>query len=279
VAGKSKACRDCKRRRVKCGFERPGCTRCAKAHIQCSGYGQHRFFINKTLADLSVSAPDVLAKYKLSRPNRPENSSIQDQLDGLVELQKAPTASPSHFRLEAFRLLQQLYLPQPQAADASPTHATPVSWFRAVCELEDPCLVLDHALISFCTIQVYVTNTGSVSHDEGTERYNTALGYLSTSLSRQKNTRLDYVLASIVVLSTCELFFFPTDDGLRVHMQGITDVIRLKKELTDVSTTIWLRLWSRLRVISVSRSGRTPLWLLMCIARYSRNLLADSRAL
>jgi hypothetical protein len=124
---------------------------------------------------------------------------------------------------------------------------------------------------------VYVTNTGSVSHDEGTERYNTTLGYLSTTLNRKGGARLDYILASIVVLSTCELFVFPTDNGLRVHVQGIADILRLKKGFTDVSTTIWLRLWSRLRVISVSEFDPVPLHLRISLARYSRNLLTDSK--
>ena len=259
VAGKSKACNDCKRRRVKCGFERPGCARCVRARIKCSGYGQQMFFVNKTLADPSVSTLAVLAKCRLSRLERAEGRSVKDELDGLVELAKSPTASPSHFRLEAFQLLQKSYLPQPEVADNNPSHAAPVIWFRAVCELEDPCPVLDYALIAFCTIQVYVTSIGSVSHDEGTERYNTALGYLSSALNRKGDSRLDYILASIVVLSTCELFFFPIDNGLRVHVQGIADVLRLKKGFTDVSTTIWLRLWSRLRVISVSEFDRVPL--------------------
>jgi len=275
VTGKSKACNDCKRRRVKCGLERPECTRCTRARIQCSGYGQAMVFINKTLADPSISAPVVLAKCKLSRLNRPKNSSIQDKLDGLVELAKTSTASPSHFRLEAFKLLQKLYLPQPEVAGNNSSHAAPFTWFRAVCELKDPCPVLDHALIAFCTAQVFVTNTGCVSRDDGTERYNTTLGYLSTALTRKADTRLDYILASIVVLSTCEIFLCPTDNGLRVHVRGIADVVRLKNGLTDISTTIWVRLWSRLRVISVSGPNYIPDCLLTFLARCSRNLLAD----
>lgn len=254
VAGKSKACNDCKRRRVKCGFERPGCTRCARARMQCSGYGQQTFFVNKTLADPFVSAPAVLAKYRPTKLKRPKGHSIQDELDGLVDLAKASTASPSRFRLETFQLLQKLYIPQAEVVGDNPSHATPVTWFRAVSELEDPCPVLDHALLAFCTIQVCITNTGSVSYDEGTQRYNTALGHLSAALTRKGDARLDYILASIVVLSTCELFLFPTDNGLRIHMQGIADVLRLKKGFTSIPTAIGLKLWSRLRVISVSNS-------------------------
>jgi hypothetical protein len=77
---------------------------------------------------------------------------MQDELNSLIELAKVSTASPSHFRLEAFQLLQKSYLPQPEVADTNSSHAAPVTWFKAVCELEDLCLVLDHALIAFCTI-------------------------------------------------------------------------------------------------------------------------------
>jgi hypothetical protein len=276
VAGKSKACNDCKRRRVKCGLERPGCARCASADIRCSGYDQQMYFINKTLADPFVSAPAVLARCRPSNLNGPKKRSIQDELDGLIGLARASTTSPSRFRLGTFGLLQKLYLPQPTVTDSNPSRAAPFTWFRAVCELDDFCPVLDHALIAFCTIQVYVTNTGSASHEQGIGAYNTTLGYLSNALYRKADTRLDYILASIVVLSTCELFLFPTDNGLRVHMQGIADVLRLKKEITDVSTTIRLRLWSRLRVISVSQFGHALNQSLISPARCSPNLLAES---
>ncbi|ORX96166.1 hypothetical protein BCR34DRAFT_497951 [Clohesyomyces aquaticus] len=251
VAGKSKACHECKRRRVKCGFERPTCTRCARARLQCSGYSHRTFFINKTLADPSASAPDVLANKKHGRLNRPFSRAIQAQLDDLVNLAKESTTSPSRFRLAAFCLLQKTYLPNPIVADANQSHAAPEIWFRAVCELEDSCPVLDHALIAFCTIQVYVSKTGTVSYDEASEKYNTTLRHLSTALHSEENARLEYVLAAILVLSTCELFFFPTDNGLRVHVQGISDVLGLMKRSTDVPKIIWIRLWSRLRVISV----------------------------
>jgi hypothetical protein len=249
VAGKSKACNDCKRRRVKCTFERPICTRCTRARIPCSGYTNSTIFVNKTLSNPYISAPILLRRQK-----RPKIRSIQDELESLVSLAETRTSSPSHFRLQTFKLLQKLYLPQPRVTDPDSSHAAPFTWFQAVCELENPCVVLDHALIAFCTTQVYITNTGTVSRDEAAGKYNTTLGYLSTFLNGKEDTRLDYILASIVVLSTCDLFLCPTDNGLRVHMQGMADVLRLKKKgFNDVSTTIWIRLWSRLRVISVSR--------------------------
>ena len=259
VAGKSKACNDCKRRRVKCGFERPGCARCAKAKIQCSGYDHQVFFVNKTPADPSVSAPVVLAKRRRNSPRAPENSSNQAELDRLVELANTSTDTPSYFRLEAFKLLQKTYLPQPKVTETYSSHLVPYGLAKAVCELDDTCPVLDHALLALCTIQVYVTKTGNVSREQGAERYNKTLGYLSLALVTKTETRMVYILASIWLLSTVELFFFPTDNGLRIHVQGTIDILHQKKEFADVSNPIWIPLCSRLRTTTVSEFDRVPL--------------------
>lgn len=249
VAGKSRACKDCKKRRVKCGFERPGCLRCAKARIQCSGYEQEVFFVNRTLANPTISAPAVLAR---SRVKRPRLHLVQDELDDLITLSGTSTASPSPFRFAAFALLQKLYLPQPGIAVSEPDTGDPFSWVRAVCELEDVCPVLDHALIAFCTTQVYITGTGDVSYDRSVDEYHTALKLLSSVLTLEGDERLDYLLACIVVLSTCELFICSTDDGWRAHVKGIADVLRLRKNLLRIPPRIWTSLCSRLRLICVS---------------------------
>lgn len=249
VAGKSKACNDCKRRRVKCGFERPGCARCAKAKIQCSGYDQEVIYVNRTLANPSTSAPTVLAR---ARTKRAKSCPIQDELDDLIELLSTSRKTASPFRRKAFHLLQKLYLPQPAVADNDPNSGGSVTWVNAVCELEGPCSALDHALVAFCTAQVYITETGNVSHQLSVERYHHALGLLSSVLSWEGEDRLDYILASIVVLSTCELFICSTDDGWRVHIQGIADVLRLKNRVSKMPTEVWISLCSRLRVMTVS---------------------------
>jgi hypothetical protein len=63
-----------------------------------------------------------------------------------------------------------------------------------VFELGYLCSVLVYALFTFCTIQVYITNTESISHDKRVERYNTALQHLSATLTRGKGVRLGYML-------------------------------------------------------------------------------------
>jgi hypothetical protein len=76
---------------------------------------------------------------------------------------------------------------------------------KAACELEAVDEVLDHALVAFCTAQVYVTESGNISHGEALEQYNVALRMLSVALTRETTPKSDYILASIVVLSSCEV--------------------------------------------------------------------------
>ncbi|PVI04587.1 hypothetical protein DM02DRAFT_585902 [Periconia macrospinosa] len=251
VAGKSKACINCKRRRVKCGLERPGCLRCEKARTKCLGYGQQRLFVNM-VADPSVSKSSPSRLQDHGNGTNDSESDSFGTLTHLIALANSPAMSPRSFRQQAFRLIKKLYLPQPQVVGGSLTgNVIPNTWFGAVCDLDGPCVVLDHALIAFCAIQMHVTNTENVSRDQGIEHYNSTLAQLSAALSHGEDIQIDYILASLVVLSTCEIFCFPTDDGLRVHIQGISDIMRFQHGSTDVSPTTWTKLWSRLRVISV----------------------------
>lgn len=250
VAGKSKACKDCKLRRVKCDFGQPGCKRCAIAQIQCAGYDQPTIFVNRTLAEPSISAPMVLSKAKN------QSSEVQNELDYLKELLSERTTSPIYFRMTALQMLRKLYLPRSHKSEQDPSLGAPLSWVLAVCELTEPCFLLDHALLAFCTSQVYATKTGKVSLEEGAAQYHAGLQLLCSVSTWEGDTRLDYILASVVVLSTCELFVSSTDEGWQIHVQGIANILSLRKGTSRMPPNIWNCLCSRLRLISVSEVNR-----------------------
>ncbi|KAF2735449.1 hypothetical protein EJ04DRAFT_576098 [Polyplosphaeria fusca] len=50
VAGKSKGCGTCKKRRIKCDERKPSCQRCEKSGYVCAGYEKRIHFINKSTA-------------------------------------------------------------------------------------------------------------------------------------------------------------------------------------------------------------------------------------
>ena len=209
VSGKSKACKDCKRRRVKCGLEQPGCFRCAKAKIQCSGYGNDIIFVNRTQQDPSTTASSVIASIKLA------NLALQDsgtkpsrkkQLEMLTELLHDPLKPGPRYRTIAFDIIRNLYLPRPGPIEDAAS-ARCFSWVGAVCALEGTCLILDHALLAFCTTMVYVTHAGDTSLEQALEVYNDAFSRLSRELQHDQSTgeEVGRLLAAIVVLSVCEV--------------------------------------------------------------------------
>jgi hypothetical protein len=47
MGGRSKGCESCKRRKIKCDETRPQCTRCCRAHIECTGFGSQLKFVDE----------------------------------------------------------------------------------------------------------------------------------------------------------------------------------------------------------------------------------------
>ncbi|KIV98670.1 uncharacterized protein PV09_09551 [Verruconis gallopava] len=250
VPGKSRACWDCKKRRVKCGLERPECRRCSKAGRKCLGYDQSPLFVNRTIDRPHLSAPEVIAEGSMSKHSW---SSTSSELERLYTLYSDWRRNPVTFRLLAYRLIEKLYLPCAETVDGLLRITTPFSWISAACELSAPNDVLDRSLLAFCTTQVYATETGHIDYETAVETYNSALRMLSDTLAREAVNNPIYILASIVILSICELFIFYTDEGWRAHVQGVADVLRLRQSeaVSPVPSSIWYRLCSRLRVMSV----------------------------
>ncbi|KAL1986153.1 hypothetical protein VTN96DRAFT_6805 [Rasamsonia emersonii] len=58
IAGRSRRCKTCRRRKVKCDEGRPVCDRCKKGLFQCEGYRAFPVFVNRTAQEPRSSAPD-----------------------------------------------------------------------------------------------------------------------------------------------------------------------------------------------------------------------------
>lgn len=202
VAGKSKACNECKRRRVTCGFERPGCLRCVKAKLKCTGYSKAIVFINRTHDQLSKQACHLAIADKGHRyAPEPKLRGIYDwELEELeVQVRRTEGTSPD-YGSRIYKILQDLYLPK-DGSDVTPCF----SWVRSVCEIQGPCPVLDYALLAFTATQVYITGTGCVTREQSIQWYSCALQKLSLSLKKEKYDQMEHLIAGIVVLSVCEV--------------------------------------------------------------------------
>ncbi|EPE10372.1 fungal transcriptional regulatory protein [Ophiostoma piceae UAMH 11346] len=63
VPGRSKACATCRRRKKGCDFQRPSCTQCLRAGLECGGYERGRIFVHTT-----QHRPSTLVSVRESTP-------------------------------------------------------------------------------------------------------------------------------------------------------------------------------------------------------------------
>jgi hypothetical protein len=138
------------------------------------------------------------------------NIQVRGSLDAYLQLLQAriqKTAGPRKpCRLQAWEILKALYLPQPSQGNIR--ESSIFSWLPIVCELEGSRRALDYSLLAFCVIQVAVTKTGSTCVDEALQVYNDALQQLQVEIKDDGAGQSDEILATISVLSTCEVLFY-----------------------------------------------------------------------
>ncbi|KAF5723275.1 hypothetical protein FMUND_2020 [Fusarium mundagurra] len=198
---RSKACADCKRRRVKCDLTSPRCQRCTKAGIICRGVrNQPTLWVHRTPTQPNVSALSVIQSQQqanwLSLLQR-----MRCQINS-KEAYDVPT-----FRSQALAIAVSIYFPQGRYTTSEEDHSsTPSSWLKAVCNMEGPSEALDHSLVAFVAIQIRLSGEEGVSYDEAIELYNHALSKVIHVLDCPCIIgNNDESIAAIVILSTCEV--------------------------------------------------------------------------
>ncbi|KAH7179009.1 uncharacterized protein B0J16DRAFT_416754 [Fusarium flagelliforme] len=243
IPGKSKACPDCRRRRVKCDLTRPKCLRCSKAGISCRGYEQSTLWVHRTQACPNVSALSVVreTKSQVSISWLGLLQRMRTQLDSLYDVET--------FRQQALSIADGIYFPLSKAGN-SEGDSTPSSWFRAVCQMKAPSEALDYSLLAFCATQIRLSGETRISYDETVELYNQAISKVISILNSPSIGNSDQSLAAIVMLSTCELFLFHASTSWNAHAQGISAILR-NRAVYGTHSQSWVDLCRRLCVICV----------------------------
>ncbi|RBR19631.1 hypothetical protein FVER53590_25007 [Fusarium verticillioides] len=205
--GRSKACRTCKRRRVKCDQSKPHCQRCEKAGIACEGYVPYGEFVDETTR---------FAKDK---------SPMKDN-HLLVQL-----ASQSPKATE-----QQIWRPQPLLLDQDAViHAHLLSRIDEVTPLManlESITVSDStrslAVRALAAVYFGKTNGDKRIFDLGSREYVKALNRVQHDLA-SSTTVLEWdTLASVICLCMFENIVFTDKTGWLKHYEGITQLVKLR---------------------------------------------------
>lgn len=271
VAGKSAACHDCKRRRVKaslsfpfedvsntynqqCDFGRPHCLRCQRVGLHCTGYGKSVVFVHRTSTSLiqtidAISPPNQIDEVAPSlSPSVVYNQAICRLLAQVHDT----SVDRSEFRENAYELLQRSYLPEPHLLGKTPNVGRcAYYWLHAVCHLTGPGRSLDFALLAFCMVQMFIMRIGTASLEHAIRLYTEAIECLRNELEDPSARYVDQTIASIVVLSTCEILVSPVDRGWQAHIKGVSEILRLRPANPSPA---WQFMCSRLRIVSMLES-------------------------
>ncbi|KAF5664980.1 hypothetical protein FHETE_6840 [Fusarium heterosporum] len=252
VPGKSKACQACKKRRVKCDLTRPSCLRCSRAGITCRGYERSTLWVHRTQTQPNISALSVVQDARLQEQIQ-FTSELKDWIGLLRRMRTQVDASESYdvatFRRDALTISENIYFPGSRLKKAE-EDLTPSSWLRAVCQMQRLSQTLDHSLVAFCAIQIRLSGEPDISYDETVHLYNIALSKIIAILDSPCVGISDESLASIVILSTCELFLFHASSSWNAHAQGISEILRYRA-VADTITQSWSDLCRRLCIICV----------------------------
>ncbi|KAF4964738.1 hypothetical protein FSARC_7337 [Fusarium sarcochroum] len=202
--GRSKACRTCKRRRVKCDQSKPHCQRCDKAGLNCEGYVTHSEFVDES-----------------SRYYQGKSPAESDQLQ--LELVHKPAKTPE----------RQIWRPSPVLLDENVViHAHLISRLDEVEPLminleTHPSVETTRALAVRALAAVYFgkTNHDKRIFDAGSREYGRVLKRLQIDLA-SSTTVLEWdTLASVICLSMFENIVFTERTGFLKHYEGITQLI------------------------------------------------------
>ncbi|EXL92604.1 hypothetical protein NOF04DRAFT_15731 [Fusarium oxysporum II5] len=205
--GRSKACRTCKRRRVKCDHGKPNCQRCEKAGIACEGYVTYGEFVDETT--------------RFAKDKSPLNDS---------QLQVQP-ASPSAKATE-----RQIWRPPPLLLDQDAViHAhllsridevTPLMANLESITLSDSTRSL--AVRALAAVYFGKTNSDKRIFDLGSREYVKALNRVQLDLASSTAVLEWDTLASVICLCMFENIVFTDKTGWLKHYEGITQLVKLR---------------------------------------------------
>ncbi|CVL09235.1 uncharacterized protein FPRN_14479 [Fusarium proliferatum] len=202
--GRSKACRTCKRRRVKCDHSKPHCQRCEKAGIACEGYVTYGEFVDETS--------------RFSKDKLPvKDNQVQVQM-----------ASPSPEAIE-----RQIRHPPPLLLDQDAViHAHLLSRINEVtplmANLESITLsdsTRSLAVRALAAVYFGKTNGDRRIFDLGSREYVKALNRVQLDLASSTAVLEWDTLASVICLCMFENIVFTDKTGWLKHYEGITQLV------------------------------------------------------
>lgn len=134
VAGKSKGCLTCRKRKIQCDLKRPACDQCQRTRRVCEGYAKPTIFINKFPRDPDVHSRGIseFARSSAGCPQVVSSSHSSSQLFTLELRDRVsaviPTSLTAKLSLHNVLLREFVTSTLPEGVSKEP----PLSWITFI---------------------------------------------------------------------------------------------------------------------------------------------------
>ncbi|PKS08021.1 hypothetical protein jhhlp_006633 [Lomentospora prolificans] len=253
VPGRSKACHTCRRRRIKCGAELPGCHNCAKSNRICTGYQRkHTFILSQDMVvgdgaasphtKSSVEDEDNSGMVMVSRwrvdSNRTQaaiRTKAQEKLCPESALLPRTTALPATvptrnaFRDGFFSLLVQTNLPANNSVYCL-VGGHRYNWLLQVLDLPSLSPALENALLAVCTAQLGRRADRTELVRQALKLYTEGMAQCRREILNPSTRKSEQTLAACMALLLYEIIECPggTFMGYLAHYQGYMELLRMR---------------------------------------------------
>ncbi|KIV77016.1 hypothetical protein PV11_08856 [Exophiala sideris] len=249
VGPRSKGCRKCVDRKVKCDETRPGCDRCAKGHFKCPGYGPvfqfyDTFVLGSEAITQKANFEDLLSKEDSSQRPISTSPSRQARRPG-TKGQRSQSLAVATQPRNPQPLLQSISTKSTRNAELAATFINGLpqrlwytrNWFAGICQADDdPTLKrATRALIKANGALVYKDDS---LVQQSRHEYGDALRSLKDSIAHPRQSRVGALQNTILVLSIFELY----DVCLARHSTDLTleGVVKRRDKALWLKPSIWM---------------------------------------
>ncbi|KAJ5927837.1 hypothetical protein N7466_006793 [Penicillium verhagenii] len=226
VAGKSKGCNTCRKRKIACDQEKPTCKRCTQSNRVCGGYEKERVFV------LVQPAAEKTHTYLRSPPEPQRNAKSP-----VEEARRVQATVPFTKRNSAYKLIQNHIechsLIQAFLSNCFPSQwvsAAPRSWIALLGELPTKAETLE-----ISTAAVAASALGNMFHmpdlvKTSHKYYTQGLRQLQKALYDPVLMHDDGTLAACMALSLYEALECPSagSEGYFSHCHGLIALIQAR---------------------------------------------------
>ncbi|KAF3386552.1 Uncharacterized protein F1880_001404 [Penicillium rolfsii] len=229
VGGRSKGCKTCRRRRVKCDELKPACGRCRKAGYLCEGYVQFAEFVDVTMQFTAKKSPapkPVDATPSSSASVSKINSSSESSNMKLNLMSTLPNPTWDEQSMFTSHLISKLFT---WHDDTSAPHES--SWIESLFRRTKEEAAKS---ISFTSVHALATTYfAKVNHKaelmrKGAGFYSRALHAVRSNLEDPQLVLEDDLLVAIVCMAIYEMVAFTQPTGWLHHYKGLARLTAIR---------------------------------------------------